>query len=283
VSAYKGKIAIMTGGASGIGRSMAEELARRGAEVVVADLQEELAAEVAEGIRAAGGAATAARLDVTDAEAFDALVAGTIERAGRLDYLFNNAGLAVGGEASRYTLDDWRLVLDVDLRGVVHGVQAAYTRMIAQGSGHIVNTASMAGLVPTPVTVAYCAAKHAVVGLSASLRVEAAHYGVHVSVVCPGVIRTPILVGGGRYGKLLHDMSEDDQLALWEQLKPMDADVFARKTLDAVARNKAIIIHPAWWRFVWWLTRMWPGLARWIGGRSLADVRAKVEETGDSS
>src|SRR5439155_13844601 len=100
---------------------------------------------------------------------------------------------------------DWHKVFDVNLRGVVNGVQAAYPVMLRQGFGHIVNTASVAGLLPTPTIVSYCAAKHAVVGLSTSLRVEAAEAGVRVSVLCPGAIKTPILEGG-KYGKMLQPL-----------------------------------------------------------------------------
>jgi len=115
---------------------------------------------------------------------------------GRLDYLFNNAGIAATGDAAHYTLESWRKVVEVNVMGVVHGAQAAYPAILRQGFGHIVNIASTAGLLPTPSLVSYAASKHAVVGLSRALRAEAQSRGVRVSVVCPGVIRTPMLQGG---------------------------------------------------------------------------------------
>ena len=185
--------AIVTGGASGIGRGLAAELARSGVDVVLADRQAELAEEAASEIRAEGGSAVAVGLDVRDPDRFHEVVRTTVDRAGRLDYLFNNAGIGVGGEVREYDRSDWDDVIDVNLRGVAHGILAAYPVMISQGFGHIVNTASMAGLNPAPLQISYTATKYAVVGLSRALRLEAKRYGVRVSVVCPGPIRTPIL------------------------------------------------------------------------------------------
>src|SRR5262249_36265299 len=142
---------------------------------------------------------------------------------------------------------------------------AAYPVMIDQGYGHIVNTASMAGLMPAPGTVSYAATKHAVVGLSTSLRIEAADFGVRVSVLCPGVIDTPILEGAGKYGKLLVPIAPEVQRALWARLRPMPADRFASKVLRAVARNKAIIIVPSWWKVFWWINRLSPSLGLYVG------------------
>ena len=187
------RTAIVTGGASGIGRALAEELAGAGVHVVLADRQVELAEEVAAGIRKRGGAAVAAELDVRDADRFRALVQLTAAKMGHLDYLFNNAGIIVGGETHEFSPADWDDVIDVNLRGVAHGILVAYPLMIKQGFGHIVNTASMWGLNAGPLQISYTATKHAVVGLSSALRLEARRYGVKVSVLCPGSIRTPML------------------------------------------------------------------------------------------
>src|SRR6478672_5216272 len=143
---FEGAVALVTGGASGLGKALCEELGRRGAFVVVTDVQEEGARAVAAGIVAAGGWASGAALDVRDAAAFERLLDETIATHGRLDYLFNNAGIAAAGEAQSLTLDVWRKVIDINLWGVIHGAMAAYTRMIRQGSGHIVNVSSLAGI-----------------------------------------------------------------------------------------------------------------------------------------
>ena len=185
---YQGKTAIVTGGASGIGRALSEELARRGARVVIADRQTELAAEIADTIPDA----RAVPLDVRDADAFAEAVGEVAQREGRVDLLFNNAGIGIGGEIRNHQLADWTDTFDVNLLGVVHGIQAAYPVMIAQGGGHIVNTASMAGLVAMGNLAAYSATKHAVVGISKALRIEGRALGVRCSVLCPGAIATQI-------------------------------------------------------------------------------------------
>ena len=260
---FNGATAIITGGASGIGRALGEELAKRGSEVVLADLQIELAEEVASGIRVAGGKAAALKLDVADFPAVESLLRETVERTGRLDYMFNNAGITIFGPVSLHTIEDWNRIIDVNLRGVVNGVQVAYQIMLNQGFGHIVNTASMAGLVPGASDPSYATTKHAVVGLSKVLRAEAAMEGIQVSVLCPGLVRTPILEGGGKYGKSLMDLSPEQERELRdliEKLKPMSPDTFARKALDAIAKNKAIIVIPSWWKLFWWVDRLSPSL-----------------------
>src|ERR671915_112136 len=186
--------AIVTGGASGIGRAIAAALVARGVNVTVADLNGAGAEQVAAELSAGGaGQAAAAKLDVTNADAVAALYRSIRDEHGSLDYVFNNAGIAIGGLAEELTLDHWNKAIDVNLKGVVHGVHAAYPIMLAQGAGHIVNTASLAGLVPMPMGIPYTATKHAVVGLSLGLRAEAASRGVKVSVVCPGFVDTPLL------------------------------------------------------------------------------------------
>jgi NAD(P)-dependent dehydrogenase (short-subunit alcohol dehydrogenase family) len=271
---FDGAVTIITGGASGIGRALGEALARRGAEVVLADLQAGLAEEVAAGIRAGGGRATAADLDVTDFPAVERLVGQTVGRHGRLDYLFNNAGVGVIGEVRYYGITDWDRVLNVNLRGVVNGVQASYPVMLRQGFGHIVNTASAAGLFPTPTVVSYCAAKHAVVGLSTALRVEAAASGVRVSVLCPGAVRTPILEAGGKYGKVLQSPPPDYMRRHWERVRPMPVDRFAAAVLRAVARNRAIIVIPSYWKVFWWVYRLSPALGFAFAKLAFAQWRA---------
>ena len=247
IRVFSGATAIITGGASGIGRALAEELTKRGCEVVLADRQIEVAEEVSSGIRTlTGGKATAVKLDVTDFPALQQLVNDTVERTGRLDYMFNNAGIAIGGSVRDYGIQEWNQIIDVNLRGVVNGVQAAYCIMMKQGFGHIVNTASITGLMPTPGQVAYSMTKHAVVGLSLSLRAEAALLGIRVSVLCPGAIRTPILEGGGKYGKMLMDIPQEKLHEMFERLRPMSPSDFAERVIDSVARNKPIIVQPSW-------------------------------------
>lgn len=271
-----GKVAFITGGASGIGAAFAKELGRRGSEVILADRQLGLAEEIATAIRQGGGEATAVELDVRDAAQFEKVVDDTVARTGRIDYLFNNAGIAIGGAILGYTLPDWYDVFDVNLRGVAHGIQVVYPVMCRQGSGHIINTASVAGLLPTGEAASYAATKHAVVGLSKALRIEATEHGVKVSALCPGAIRTSILTSG-KYGRLnLKEGAETKVMELWERVWPMNVDVFARKALRDIERNKPIVIVPSFWKAAWWLERFSPSLSLWFWGKLYGQFREEL-------
>lgn len=256
---YDASVAIVTGGGSGIGEAISLGLAGRGAYVVVADRRAPEAERVVASIHSRGGRAESMELDVRDASSFEQLVTDVFARLGRLDFLFNNAGIGVAGEVKDLELDDWRDIVEVNLMGVVHGVYAAYGRMVAQGFGHIVNTASMSGLMPSPLTASYGMTKFGVVGLSRALRVEAAHYGVRVTALCPGVIRTPIL-DGGAYGRFIRRPAPEATAAAWERTRPMDAAAFAEEVLDSLPHNPNTLIVPRWWRAVDLLNRLSPEL-----------------------
>lgn len=273
-----GQTAIITGGASGIGAALAAELVARGARVVIADRQIDEGRDLA--ARLGGGCARAVELDVRDLAAQERVVADTIAREGRVDLFFANAGIGVGGEMDGYTREDWDDVIDVNVRGVAYSVQAVYPHMVRQGAGHIIPTASMAGLVGAAGEGSYTAAKHAVVGLAKSLRVEAKRHGVKVSVLCPGAIRTPILTGG-RYGRLNFDgLTEKDILDMWAITRPMDPAELAGKALDAVARNESIIVFPRWWKAFWWLERVSPEASSVVWTAMLAKLRRDLEAKG---
>jgi NAD(P)-dependent dehydrogenase (short-subunit alcohol dehydrogenase family) len=250
---FKNKTAVVTGGASGIGRALCVALGNKGAIVTVADLNQEGARKVAETIVTLGGSATAVRLDVTNKEDVAALLNKQVQLHGRLDYIFNNAGIGNIGDERDKTFDDWKKIIDINLMGVVYGALTAYSIMAEQGSGHIVNTASIAGLTPVATEVAYATTKHAVVGLSHSLRVEGAALGVKVSAICPGVIDTPFF----KTAPVLNA----DKKAFMESLKFLtmkDVDKAAKIILRGVARNKALIVFPFYTRMAWNLYRISP-------------------------
>ncbi|HEY8074243.1 MAG TPA: SDR family oxidoreductase, partial [Labilithrix sp.] len=276
----EGKVALITGGASGIGRAIGEEMASRGCEVVLADRQASVAEEIAKGIRDRGGRASAVSLDVRDRGAFERVARDVIARSGQIDFLFNNAGIAIGGDVEHYGATDWDDVIDVNLRGVTNGIHAVYPHMIARKSGHIVNTASVAGLVASPGNASYTATKHAVVALSKAMRVEGKLHGIRVSALCPGAIETPILTGG-KFGRLNYEGVRREQLrSLWDKARPMAPDVFAKKVVDAVVRNTAIIVVPSWWKAFWYVDRLSPGLSMRIWARVHDGLRRDLERMG---
>lgn len=259
MSHFQGKSAIVTGAGSGIGASLSRALAEVGAQVVCADLDATAAARVADAI---GGRAVA--LDVTDAGAVQALVDEV-----RPDLLFNNAGITFGGETEDLTLDQWNAIIDVNIRGVVHGVAAAYPLMVRRGSGQIVNTASMGGLMAAGLITSYVMTKHAVVGLSLALRSEAAAKGVGVTVVCPSAVETPILDKG--YVGKFH--GRDYYLKGQGVRHPLDADVFAAQVLEAVANDRAMLVTPRTARIAWRLGRFFPGFVQRSSIRFIAKQR----------
>lgn len=259
---FAGQVAIVTGAASGIGRALSAALARRGAAVVLADIDEAAVKSAADDMAGASGASVSGKaLDVRQAEAFGDLVAGVVRDHGHVDLLFNNAGVGIWGDVADLTLAHWDRVIDVNLRGVVHGVAAAYPVMIRQGRGHIINTASLAGLVPGPLLTPYAMTKHAVVGLSTGLRAEAAAHGVRVSVVCPGVIDTPILDKGNPPDLPAVPSPLDGRRMLSKSMgKPYPPASLADDILAGVARNRAFIVSPLHARAAWAVYRLSPEL-----------------------
>lgn len=274
MSYFADKVAVVTGGASGIGQAVGEELARQGARVVLADLDARGGEESAEEIRRSGGRAQAMEVDVTRPEAVDHLIHHTVHENGRLDYLFNNAGTGIQGEVRDQSLEGWRRILKVNLEGVIHGVHAAYPVMVRQGFGHIVNTASLAGLTPAPGLAPYAATKHAVVGLTTSLRVEGADLGVRASVICPGVIETPLVHNIPTVDPALVGTNMDDYMGEFP-LKPYPVKRCAQDVLRGVRKNRAIIVVTGHAKLLWMLWRLSPTLQLRLSRHLLAESRKR--------
>ncbi len=257
LSNMRGQVAIVTGGGSGIGAEIVRALAKRGATVVIADIDEAAGKSIAAEL----DQVSAVTLDVRDAAAVAELVTQVKAEHGQIDYMFNNAGIAVGGLVEEFTLDHWDRVIDVNLRGVIHGVHAVYPVMLKQGNGHIVNTASLAGLIPGPGLAPYDATKHAVVGLSLSLRAEAGGRGVKVSAICPGFVDTPLL---SRVNPDLPKTSAgmENSGDVSRIVGPLyKADLLAEDIMRGLAKNKPLIVAPRSARVLWRMTRYAPNFA----------------------
>jgi short-subunit dehydrogenase len=250
-----GKVAIITGGASGIGRALSQELARRGAVVVIADIDSRGAECLAERVMTAGGEASWAAVDVTKPDEVQQLVHAALQREGRIDFMFNVAGLGPSGGFQGVSVCAWQKTSDINLNGVVYGCAAVYPEMIRQGFGHIVNTASLAGLIPAPTMAVYSATKYAVVGFSTSLRAEARAFGVNVTVVCPAWVSTNIrpttraILGA----ESVHPLQ--DQLT--DRVSPEEC---AKGVIQGVLRNRAIVVLPRYAGLAWRLYRLFPSL-----------------------
>lgn len=191
-----GRTALVTGGGSGIGRAASIAYAREGARVVVADVNVEGGEETVQQIKESGGEAVLIHADVSSADDTQEMVARAIESFGSLDCAFNNAGIGGGRDrllTADYLEDDWDRVISINLKGVWLSMKAEIPKMVQQGHGSIVNTASIMGLVANSGSVAYMAAKHGVVGLTKAAALEYAQYGLRVNSVCPGYINTPLL------------------------------------------------------------------------------------------
>ena len=251
----KGKIAIVTGGGSGIGRTICTYLAERGVHVVVADRNMEGAEETEALIRCAGGCAESLRVDVCNKGDVEFLVNGVAAEHGRIDYLFNNAGVGINGEFQDLSMDHLQSVMNVNFWGTIYGCRSVYPVMMKQGFGHIINTASLAGLIPGGLTSIYSASKHAVVGFSLTLRAEARQYGIKVSTLCPGYMRTNIQKTTQNVSAYMN--SERNRQMNAEMKFPTPEDCIDQM-MRGVRRNRGIIVTPLKHKIYWWLHRFSP-------------------------
>src|SRR6516225_2184007 len=250
----KDRVVVITGGASGIGRALADRFAAEGSRIVLADIEPKALAEAAAELRADGATVLAVPTDVSRPEQVQALCDRTLAEFGRVDVLCNNAGVAVSGPTWEHSLEDWQWVLGVNLWGVIHGVRTFVPVMLRQGGeGHIVNTGSVAGLTSSPFMSAYNVTKHAVVTLSETMQKDFGLLGapIKVSVLCPGFVQTRILDAERNRPASLqnatpaqHDphMEEMARAAIAAGLPPAEA---AAQVVDAIKNERFYVLtHP---------------------------------------
>jgi NAD(P)-dependent dehydrogenase (short-subunit alcohol dehydrogenase family) len=259
---YRDKVAVITGGASGIGRCLGEKLAALGAQVVLSDINRTGLDATIKEISSNGGRVSGEVLNVSDYEAFKAHIDGVVAEKGRIDYLFNNAGIAIAAEFRDMTLEDWNKVIDINLHGVFHGSILAYKQMVKQGFGHIVNLSSVEGLIPFPTTGSYVATKYAVLGFTQGMWVEGRSLGVKTSAVCPGYIKTNIFDAA--------KMVNIDRGRIMDQYKMLEnmgitAEKCAQVILKGVAKDKPIIPVTTLAHVIWRMARLAPvGVLKWV-------------------
>jgi NAD(P)-dependent dehydrogenase (short-subunit alcohol dehydrogenase family) len=252
---FKDKIVLVTGGGSGIGRAVCQKLAEAGAVVLCTDIDLKKANETVALV--GNDKAHAQQLDVADLSAIEKTIAGLVSECGRIDLVFNNAGIAISGEIRDLNMADWKRIIDTNLYGVLYGSQTAYQYMLTQGSGQIVNTASVAGLVDYLSMLApYSLTKHAVVDYTKILRLEAKAFGIKANVICPGFINTPIAENSS-FVNADQGWRED---GLATVAAGLNVEKAANYILKGVAANKEVIIFPAKALAILQFTKLFKGL-----------------------
>lgn len=249
MGALDGKVAVITGGGSGIGLATGRIMAELGARLVLADVQTDALEAAVSGLVAAGHDAHGVACDVADLGAVTALADEAFDRMGAVHIVFNNAGVAVGGPIAEMTHDDWKWIIDVDLWGPIHGVEAFLPRMITQGEGgHLLFTASFAGLVPNEGLGPYCVAKYGVVAMAEVLRRELRDHNIGSTVLCPMRVATnigasernrPDALGGPEASpRVLDQGAENEDLSGGV----LDVNDVAQMTVDAMLANRLYVL-----------------------------------------
>lgn len=255
--------AVVTGAGSGLGRAFSIELAQRGARLVVSDI-DLAAAEATRAALATASGSRAVQCDVVELGQVEALAAAAFEHLGGVDLVINNAGVAAGGRIGEIPIEDWRWVVGVNLWGPIHGCHVFAPRLRRQGSGHILNVASAAGLLSSPQMGPYNTTKSAVVALSETLYSELREAGVGVSVLCPTFFQTNI----ANASRVNGDPAMLDMVrGLMTGARVQAADV-ARIALDGAANGDLYILPHADGRWIWRLKRLNPGVFQWLAERA---------------
>lgn len=265
---FQGKVVIITGGGSGLGRALAMRIGSLSARIHILDIQEERAQKTRDSIRGVGGMAFSQQVDVTDYEHYKSVLSEIYRTEGRIDILINNAGMSMTGEVRDLEIDHWQRTIRLNLMGTVHGIDVVYPGMVRQGSGQIVVISSMAGLAPIPLIGPYVTSKYALVGLSRSLRLEGKGLGVKVNLVCPGRLDTTLLDAS--------EIVNADRQRFLSKV-PFGSVSLPRAVqiiLKGIILNRPMIVFPAYVRWMWWAERYSPFMLRPFFRYSLRQFRS---------
>jgi NAD(P)-dependent dehydrogenase (short-subunit alcohol dehydrogenase family) len=259
-----GRTVLVTGAGSGIGRATALLAARRGADLVVCDVNEAGLAETEAEARSLGREVLARRVDVADRDEMTEFAAAVGESVGAVDLLVNNAGVGLGATFLDTELSDWDWIVSINLMGVVHGCKLFVPPMVERGAGgHVVNVSSAAGYMASPTLTAYSATKFAVLGLSEALREELRPHGIGVTAICPGLVNTPITTTSRMRGAAAEPERRERIRAMYER-RNYGPERVARNVLKAVERGRTVgPISPEAW-FSYGLKRLSPRLTGWV-------------------
>ncbi len=272
---FRDKSVLVTGAASGIGRATALAFAAEGANLIIADINEEGLKSAAKEIERLGRRAICARTDVSKPDDVAALAQVAIKDGGGVDVLMNNAGVGLGTLIRDMEPADWEWIMGINLWGAIYMIYHLLPQMIERGSGHIINLASGAGLVAIPVLGAYSTTKFALVGLSGALRAELAHHNIGVSVVCPGIIRTPIFQTSKIKGLSL----EVKEVPGWIGTTP---EKVAKAIIKGVKRNQARIIITPSMKILAIVNSLLPGLVRAVNSRMAKRIEKELRVKDNS-
>ncbi len=250
---FRNKVVVITGAGSGIGKASAEAFAAEGADVVITDIHEDRLHQVSSEITAKGGRVLARKVDVADRTQVEGLASFAIKEKGRVDILFNNAGVAIGATVENTSIEEWEWIFSINFWGVLYGIKAFLPHMIERKYGHIVNTSSLAGLCSMPGMSAYSSTKFAVAGLGEALRAEVRKYGIGVSTICPGVINTRVVEDGRMH---LRDGARANRQTVVDFYRNFGwpPERVAKAVLSAVRHNRSVVpVGPESW--VQWFSK----------------------------
>lgn len=246
INRFKSRKVLITGAGSGIGKATAMQMAELGAWLILTDLNPDSLEQAAFEARRLGAAGVDTHVvDVSDWDDMQAMATKVRKHHGTLDILINNAGVGLAGDFLSTTVEDWQWVLGINVMGVVHGCKLFAPDMVAKGQGHIVNLASAAGYYAAPDMSAYSASKHAILGMSESLRAEMADKGVGVSAICPGVINTGIVASSRMRGAA---GQAQDKIVAFYRKRNYGPELVAEAILGAIEHNRAVVpVSPEAW------------------------------------